>query len=102
MNMDAEIYDDELGTKFHKDAIPADMEKAEEYHQAMVEAICETDEALLEKFLSDEEISVDELKAALRKLLSIMKSFLCFAEQLTETRVFKCFLTQLSSTCLHR
>ena len=68
MNMDAEIYDDELGTKFHKDAIPADMqEKAEEYHQAMVEAICETDEALLEKFLSDEEISVDELKAALRK-----------------------------------
>lgn len=68
MNMDAEIYDDELGTKFHKDAIPADMqEKAEEYHQTMVEAICETDEALLEKFLSDEEISVDELKAALRK-----------------------------------
>ena len=68
MNMDAEIYDDELGTKFHKDAIPADMqEKAEEYHQAMVEAICETDEALLEKFLSDEEISVNELKAALRK-----------------------------------
>ena len=48
--------------------IPADMqEKAEEYHQAMVEAICETDEALLEKFLSDEEISVNELKAALRK-----------------------------------
>lgn len=42
-------------------------EKAEEYHQAMVEAICETDEALLEKFLSDEEISVNELKAALRK-----------------------------------
>ena len=68
MNMDAEIYDDELGTKFHKDAIPADMqEKAEEYHQAMVVAICETDEALLEKFLSDEEISVNELKAALRK-----------------------------------
>ena len=68
MNMDAEIYDDELGTKFHKDAIPADMqEKAEEYHQAMVEAFCETDEALLEKVLSDEEISVNELKAALRK-----------------------------------
>ena len=27
MNMDAEIYDDELGTKFHKDAIPADMQE---------------------------------------------------------------------------
>ncbi len=68
MNMDAEIYDDELGTKFHKEDIPADMmDKAEEYRQAMVEAICETDEALLEKFLGDEEISVNELKAALRK-----------------------------------
>ncbi len=68
MNMDAEIYDDEMGTKFHKEGIPEDMkEKAEEYRQAMIEAICETDEALLEKFLGDEEISVNELKAALRK-----------------------------------
>ncbi len=68
MNMDAEIYEDELGTKFHKEDIPEDMkEKAEEYRQAMIEAICETDEALLEKFLGDEEISVNELKAALRK-----------------------------------
>ncbi|MCI8521546.1 MAG: elongation factor G, partial [Clostridia bacterium] len=68
MNMDAEIYDDEMGTKFHKEDIPEDMkEKAEEYRQAMIEAICETDEALLEKFLGDEEISVNELKAALRK-----------------------------------
>lgn len=68
MNMDAEIYDDEMGTKFHKEDIPEDMkEKAEEYRQAMIEAICETDEALLEKFLADEEIPVNELKAALRK-----------------------------------
>ena len=68
MNMDAEIYEDELGTKFHKEEIPEDMkEKAEEYRQAMIEAICETDEDLLEKFLGDEEISVNELKAALRK-----------------------------------
>ena len=68
MNMDAEIYDDELGSKYHKEEIPEDMkEKAEEYRQQMVEAICETDEELLEKFLSDEEISVNELKKALRK-----------------------------------
>ena len=68
MNMDAEIYDDEMGTKFHKEEIPADMlDKAQEYRQAMIEAICETDEALLEKFLGDEEISVEELKKALRK-----------------------------------
>jgi elongation factor G len=68
MNMDAEIYDNEDGSKYHREDIPEDMkDKAEEYHQAMVEAICETDEALLEKFLGDEEISVNELKAALRK-----------------------------------
>ncbi len=68
MNMDAEIYEDELGTKFHKEDIPEDMrDKAEEYRQAMIEAICETDEDLLEKFLSDEEISVNDLKKALRK-----------------------------------
>ncbi|MCC8168772.1 MAG: elongation factor G [Oscillospiraceae bacterium] len=68
MNMDAEIYDSEDGSSYHKEDIPEDMkEKAEEYHQAMVEAICETDEALLDKFLGDEEISVNELKKALRK-----------------------------------
>ena len=68
MNMDAEIYDSEDGSKYHREDIPEDMkDKAEEYRQAMVEAICETDEALLEKFLGDEEISVNELKAALRK-----------------------------------
>ncbi len=68
MNMEAEVYEDELGQKYHKEEIPADMkEKAEEYRQQMVEAICETDEALMEKFFEGEEISVAELKKALRK-----------------------------------
>ena len=48
--------------------IPEDMrEKAEEYHAQMVEAIAETDEALFEKYCEGEELSVAELKAALRK-----------------------------------
>ena len=68
MNMEAEIYDDELGNSYHKDAIPADMmDKAQEYHDKMVEAICETDEELLEKYFGGEEITVAELKAALRR-----------------------------------
>ena len=68
MTMKAEVYYDDLGQDIRIEDIPADMqEKAEEYRQAMVEAICETDENLLDKFLSDEEISVDELKKALRK-----------------------------------
>ena len=70
MNMDAEIYDanDATGSTYERTEIPADMmDKAQEYRQKMVEAICETDEDLLEKFLGDEEITVDELKKALRK-----------------------------------
>lgn len=68
MTMRAEVYYDDLGEDIRDEEIPADMqEKAEEYRQKMVEAICETDEALLDKFLAEEEISVDELKKALRK-----------------------------------
>ncbi len=68
MTMKAEVYYDDLGKDIRIEEIPEDMkEKAEEYRAAMVEAICETDEGLLEKFLSDEEISVEELKKALRK-----------------------------------
>ena len=48
--------------------IPADMlDKATEYREKMIEAIAETDDALMEKFISEEEITVPELKAALRK-----------------------------------
>ncbi len=68
MTMKAEVYYDDLGKDIRIEEIPEDMkEKAEEYRAAMVEAICETDESLLEKFLSDEEISVEDLKKALRK-----------------------------------
>ena len=68
IEMDAEIYDDELGQQFHKEAIPEDMaDLAAEYRQNLVEKICETDEELLEKFLMEEEITKEELKAALRK-----------------------------------
>ena len=68
MTMKAEIYYDDLGTDIRIEDIPEDMvDQAEEYRAAMVEAICETDEELLEKFLGEEEISVDELKKALRK-----------------------------------
>ena len=68
VNMEAEIYDDDMGQKFHKEEIPADMvDLAEEYRQNLLEKVSETDEVLLEKFLSDEEITADEIKAALRR-----------------------------------
>ena len=68
MNMEADVYYDDLGKDMRVEPIPADMvEIAEEYRQKMVEAIASTDDELMEKFLMDEEITVDELKAALRK-----------------------------------
>ncbi|MBQ7171342.1 MAG: GTP-binding protein, partial [Clostridia bacterium] len=68
MNMEADIYYDDLGKDMRTEPIPDDMkEKAEEYRRAMVEAIAETDDELLEKFFNEEEITVEELKRALRK-----------------------------------
>ena len=69
MTMRAEIYTNDLGTDIREEDIPADMlEKAQEYRDAMVEAIASEDDALMEKFFEDPStITVDELKAVLRK-----------------------------------
>jgi len=68
MTMKAEIYYDEMGKEYGEEEIPADMvDKAEEYRAKMIEAIASTDDELMEKYLMEEEISVDELKKALRK-----------------------------------
>ncbi|MEG1567852.1 MAG: elongation factor G [Anaerovoracaceae bacterium] len=64
----AEIYKDEAGKEFDIVEVPEDMKDlAEEYRAAMVEAIAELDEELMMKYLDGEEISIEELKAALRK-----------------------------------
>ena len=68
MTMEADVYYDELGKDMRVEEIPADMlEQAQLYREQMVEAIASTDDALMEKYLEGEEISIDELKAALRK-----------------------------------
>ena len=68
MNMEADVYYDDEGKDMRVEPIPEDMmEKAQEYREAMIESICETDEALFEKYCGGEEITVEELKAALRK-----------------------------------
>ncbi len=68
MEMKADVYYDDLGKDMRVEEIPADMlEQAEEYRTKMVESICETDEDLFMRYCEGEEISVDELKAALRK-----------------------------------
>ena len=67
VNMEADIYYDELGKDMRTEAIPEDMAaEADKYHQELVETVAETDEALFEKYCAGEEISVDELKKAIR------------------------------------
>ncbi|MBQ9150160.1 elongation factor G [bacterium] len=67
--MKAHIYTNDLGTDIQVTDIPADLvEKAQQYRDEMVEAIAGEDDALMEKFFEDPStITVDELKAALRK-----------------------------------
>ncbi|WP_149360544.1 elongation factor G [Lolliginicoccus suaedae] len=60
---------DTKGQVFEVIDIPEDLaEKAEEYRQELIEAVAESDEALLEKFFGGEELTVDEIKGAIRKL----------------------------------
>lgn len=67
--MKAEIYTNDLGTDIKEEDIPADMlEEAKRYRDELVEAIAAEDDALMEKFFEDpESITVEELKAGLRK-----------------------------------
>ncbi len=66
--MKAYIYTNDQGTDIKVEEIPADMvADAQKYREQLIEAIAETDDDVMMKFLEGEEISIDELKKALRK-----------------------------------
>ena len=68
LEMKAYIYNDDEGKDISVEEIPEDMrESAEEYHQAILDAVSEYDDGILEKYLEGEEIEIGEIKAALRK-----------------------------------
>lgn len=68
VTMKAEIYKDDLGTEIEETEIPEEyQEQAEEWRTDLVEAIADTDEELMMAYLEGEEISEDQLKAAIRK-----------------------------------
>ncbi len=70
VQMKALVWEDEaaLGSKYEVVDIPAEyQEKAEEYREKLIEAVAETDEELMEKYFSGEELSVDEIKKAIKK-----------------------------------
>jgi len=68
VRMKAEIYYDDEGKDVREEEIPPQMQaQADEYRQILIEAIAEQDEELLEKFFDGQELSQEEIKAALRK-----------------------------------
>ena len=68
VNMNAIYYLDDKGEKMEIREIPADMKDlADEYRTKLVEAVAETDDALLEKYFNGEEFTVEEMKRGIRK-----------------------------------
>lgn len=68
VHMKAVLESDELGTKTEVTDIPADMRnKALEYREAMLEALSDIDEQMMEKYLEGEKVTSDEITAAIRK-----------------------------------
>jgi elongation factor G len=69
VEMNAVIYEDDLGTKREIVEIPADMkDEAEQYHELLISGLAELDEALMEKYLEGIQPGVEEVKAAIRRL----------------------------------
>ena len=68
IDMQADVYYDDLGKDIRVEPIPEDMrELAEQYRAEMLEAIAEGDEELMMKYLDGEELTKEEIKKALRK-----------------------------------
>ena len=80
LKMKAEIYVDEMGTKHDESDIPENLKaEAEEYRAKLVEAVAETDDALMEKFLEGEELTIEELMTGIRAatIKGLMTPVLC-------------------------
>ena len=76
ITMQAETYGDDLGKEIDIGDIPENMkEEAEEYRQVMLEAVAETDDDLMMKYLEGEEITIEEIKGAIRKAVVTNKMF---------------------------
>jgi elongation factor G len=77
VEMKAVIWNDEtLGAEYETGEIPAELvAKAQEYRDHMIEAISEFDEKLMAKFIEGQAVSVDEIRAGIRKATIAMKIF---------------------------
>ncbi len=67
VEMKAYVYYDDLGKDIRVEEIPDDMmDKAKEYHEALLEHVAEQDDALMEKYFAGEELTIEEIKKAIR------------------------------------
>ena len=68
VEMNADIYYDDLGKDMKVEEIPEDMkELAQKYHDELIEHVCEQDEELMEKFFEGEEPTIEEIKRVIRQ-----------------------------------
>ena len=68
VEMNADVYYDDLGKDMRVEPIPEELLPiAEEYHQKLIEAVSDFDDDIMERYLEGKEVSVDSLKAAIRK-----------------------------------
>ena len=68
VEMDADIYYDDLGKDMRVEPIPADMvEKANEYREKLMDAVSMVDESIMESYLAGEEVPAEKIRAAIRK-----------------------------------
>ncbi|MEI7603575.1 MAG: elongation factor G [bacterium] len=67
VHMKAIVYLDDMGKEYEYQEIPAEyLDKAKEYREAMIDAVAEYDEAVMEKFLGGEELTEEEINKAIR------------------------------------
>ena len=68
LEMKAYYYRDDLGVNIEVTDVPEDMkDKAEEYRELLIEEASQIDDEMMERYLEGEELTIDELKAAIRK-----------------------------------
>ena len=100
MTMKAEIYKSDDGKEYEITDIPAEyQEVAEARREMMIDAIAETDDDIMMKYLEGEEISIEELKTALRKAVIANQLFPVLCGSSYKTKVYKCYWTLLWITC---
>ncbi len=79
LTREAEIYDSDDGKEYHKEPVSDDMkDMVEEYREKIIEAACDGDDELAEKYLEGEDISIEEIKASIRKQVLACKLFPVF------------------------